>query len=172
MAAHRAFGSPVILDEENEGWNTEIDLHGDTIPLTLYAVPSDSTATKLETRAHFAARYKKVNPEAANTPEEELGQERASCLPLGSTSRLKAGVKARPNYPLARCLPLRIWGLQVFNVSRDQRQPGEHFPACLTNRDVPKPAFIPPGRFTRLRLTTEWALNLQLLKVVHVSLHN
>jgi hypothetical protein len=33
---------------------------------------SDSTATKLETRAHFAARYKKANPETASTPDEDL----------------------------------------------------------------------------------------------------
>ena len=33
---------------------------------------SDSRTTRLETRAHFAARYKKANPQTANTPDEEL----------------------------------------------------------------------------------------------------
>lgn len=35
-------------------------------------VSSDSGNTKLETRAHFAARYKKAYPETSNTPDEEL----------------------------------------------------------------------------------------------------
>lgn len=65
-----------------------------------------------------------------------------------------------------------LGGLYAFNVGSDQRQPGEHLPAGLTNRHVPEPAFIPPRSFTWLRLATKWALNFQLLKVVHVSLHN
>ena len=32
----------------------------------------DSGNTRLETRAHFAMRYKKAHPEHANTPDEEL----------------------------------------------------------------------------------------------------
>lgn len=36
------------------------------------AMSSPSENAPLETRAHFAARYKKAYPESANTPDEEL----------------------------------------------------------------------------------------------------
>jgi hypothetical protein len=74
-----------------------------------------------------------------------------------------------------RCLELgspRIWGSSALDVSRDERQPGKHLATCLTYRGVPNLIVIPPGSFTGLRLAAKRALYLQLLKVVHVSLHN
>jgi hypothetical protein len=63
-------------------------------------------------------------------------------------------------------------GLGAFDVSRHERQPRKHLATCLTNRGVPNLIVIPPGSFTGLHLAAKRALYLQLLKVVHVSLHN